>query len=101
MPPTSRPSRWLLGAQCPTTASGVEKLATQGVVSARLLMYVSIYYVLAWLLITNKLQQKVLYMIIVNMPTNDDKNRAESIMATESEVELIPDNRNSAADAKD
>lgn len=35
------------------------------------------------------------------MPTNDDMNRAESIMATESEVELIPDNRNSAADAKD
>lgn len=31
-------------------------------------------------------------MIIVNMPTNDDMNRAESLMATESEAELIPDN---------
>nr|QJD20771.1 hypothetical protein [Aspergillus versicolor] len=39
-----------------------------------------------------KIADKVLYMIIVNMPTNDDMNRAESLMATESEAELIPDN---------
>lgn len=34
------------------------------------------------------------------MPTNDDMNRAESIMATESEAELIPDNNKTAVDAE-
>ncbi|KAL5001262.1 hypothetical protein BDV10DRAFT_199190 [Aspergillus recurvatus] len=37
-----------------------------------------------------KIADKVLYMIIVNMPSDDDMNRAESIMATEVDTEPAP-----------